>query len=124
MTTIDITKAIAPKSDQLNADDLLAGPRTIRIRDVKVSQGEQPVSVFFDNDEGRPWKPGKTAMRCLAELMSYVPVQSAPGGSTSVAGASPPQRRRSAKRTSRVTPSRCGAKPERIGIAASRVVST
>ena len=68
MTTIDITKAIAPKSDQLNADDLLAGPRTIRIRDVQVSVGEQPVSVFFDNDEGRPWKPSKTAMRCLASI--------------------------------------------------------
>lgn len=68
MTTIDITKAIAPKSDQLNADDLLAGPRTIRIRDVQVSPGEQPVAVFFDNDEGRPWKPSKTAMRCLAKI--------------------------------------------------------
>lgn len=68
MTTIDITRAIAPKSDQLNADDLLAGPRTIRIRDVQVTTGEQPVSVFFDGDEGRPWKPSKTAMRCLASI--------------------------------------------------------
>lgn len=66
MNTIDITRAIAPKSDQLNADDLLAGPRTIRIRDVHVSVGEQPVSVFFDGDDNRPWKPSKTAMRCLA----------------------------------------------------------
>lgn len=68
MTTIDITRAMAPKSDQLNADDLLGGPRTIRIRDVQVTTGEQPVSVYFDNDEGRPWKPGKTAMRCLASI--------------------------------------------------------
>lgn len=68
MTTIDITRAIAPKSDQLNADDLLAGPRTIRIRDVQVVGGEQPVSIFFDGDEGRPWKPSKTAMRCLAAV--------------------------------------------------------
>lgn len=68
MTTIDITRAIAPKSDQLNADDLLAGPRTIRIRDVQVSAGEQPVSVFFDNDEGRPWKPSKTALRVLVAI--------------------------------------------------------
>lgn len=68
MTTIDITRAMAPKSDQLNADDLLGGPRTIRIRDVQVSTGEQPVSVHFDGDEGRPWKPSKTAMRTLASV--------------------------------------------------------
>lgn len=68
MTIIDITRAIAPRSDQLNADDLLAGPRTIRIRDVQVSTGEQPVSVFFDGDESRPWKPSKTAMRCLVAI--------------------------------------------------------
>lgn len=65
---IDIRAAIAPKSDQLNADDLLTGPRTIRIRDVRVSEGEQPVSVFFDGDAGKPWKPSKTAMRCLAAV--------------------------------------------------------
>lgn len=68
MTIIDITRAIAPKSDQLNADDLLAGPRTIRIRDIQIVGGEQPVSVHFDGDDGRPWKPSKTAMRCLASI--------------------------------------------------------
>lgn len=68
MTTIDITRAMAPKSDQLNADDLLGGPRTIRIRDVQVTTGEQPVSVYFDGDDNRPWKPSKTAMRCLASI--------------------------------------------------------
>lgn len=66
MNVIDITAAIAPKSDQLNADSLLTGPRTIRIRDVRVTTGEQPVSVFFDGDDNKPWKPSKTAMRCLA----------------------------------------------------------
>ncbi|TCO70246.1 hypothetical protein [Rhodovulum euryhalinum] len=65
---IDITAAIRPKSDQLNADDLLTGPRTIRIRDVQVVSGEQPVSVFFDGDEGRPWKPAKSALRVLAAV--------------------------------------------------------
>lgn len=68
MTTIDITQAIAPRSDQLNADSLITGPRTIRIRDVKVTPGEQPVSIFFDGDDGKPWKPSKTAMRCLASV--------------------------------------------------------
>ncbi|MCZ4366652.1 hypothetical protein [Sulfitobacter dubius] len=68
MKTIDITKAISPKSDQLNADDLLVGPRTIRIRDVQVSNGEQPVSIFFDGDDNKPWKPAKSALRVLAAV--------------------------------------------------------
>lgn len=65
---IDITQAIRPKSDQLNADDLLTGPRTIRIRDVQVSAGEQPVGVYFDGDDGKPWKPAKSALRVLAAI--------------------------------------------------------
>ena len=65
---IDITCAIAPRSDQLNADDLLTGPRTIRIRDVKNTGGDQPVSVYFDGDDGKPWKPAKSALRVLAAV--------------------------------------------------------
>jgi len=68
MKTIDITQAIRPKSDQLNADDLLTGPRTIRIRDVQANGGEQPVSIFFDQDDGKPWKPAKSALRVLAAI--------------------------------------------------------
>lgn len=66
--TTDVTKAIAPKSDQLNADSLITGPMTIRIRDVKVSEGEQPIWVHFDGDDNKPWKPCKTAARCLASI--------------------------------------------------------
>lgn len=67
--TKDVTKAIAAKSDQLNADDLIGGPITIRIRDVDVkSIPEQPISVFYDGDDGKPWKPCKTAARCLAAV--------------------------------------------------------
>jgi flagellar FliL protein len=35
MTGIDIGATIAPKSDQLNADDLIVGPRTILVTAVK-----------------------------------------------------------------------------------------
>lgn len=67
--TMDVTKAIEPKSDQLNADDLLTGPRTIRIRDVKVRAGqEQPVWIYFDGDNNKPWKPSKTGTRTLAAI--------------------------------------------------------
>lgn len=65
----DVTSAIAPKSDQLNADDLIGGPRTIRITDVKVqATPEQPIWISFEGDGGRPWKPCKTAARCLASI--------------------------------------------------------
>ncbi len=63
----DISGTIAPKSDQLNSDDLLAGPRTIRITRVTADPGsaEQPVSVFYEGDGGKPWKPCKSMRRVL-----------------------------------------------------------
>lgn len=49
---MDMSAAIVPKSDQINADDLLSGPITIKISSVKVSPGtEQPVSIFFDGSD-------------------------------------------------------------------------
>jgi hypothetical protein len=65
---MDIIDTITPKSDQLNADDLLGGPRTIRITRVSVEKTEQPVSIFFDGDEGKPYKPGKSMRRVLVRL--------------------------------------------------------
>lgn len=73
MAKIDILKAIAPKSDQLNADDLLTGPRTIRLTGVTENGGDQPISIHFDGDNGRPWKPSKTALRCFAAVWSDDP---------------------------------------------------
>lgn len=61
---IDITKAMQAKSDQLNAEDLIAGPRTIRVANVSERDGK--VRVGFDGDEGRPWILSKTAVRALA----------------------------------------------------------
>lgn len=64
---IDLTPTIAPKSDQLNADDLIAGPMTIRITNVSAnpSSPEQPVSISFDGDNGKPYKPCKSMRRVL-----------------------------------------------------------
>ena len=63
---MDMTPTIVPKSDQKNADDLLAGPITIKITNVTIRPGtEQPISVFFDGDEGKPWKPCKSMARVL-----------------------------------------------------------
>jgi hypothetical protein len=65
---MDITATLAPKSDQMNADDLIVGPRTITVTKVDVSlRSEQPVAIHFDGDNGRPWRPCKSMRRVLAE---------------------------------------------------------
>ena len=62
----DMKQVIAPKSDQLNADDLLAGPITIKITAVNVKGGqEQPVSISYEGDSGKPYKPCKSMCRVL-----------------------------------------------------------
>lgn len=61
----DLTKTIEPRSDQLNADDLISGPITIKITSVKVNNSDQPVSIHYEGDGGRVWKPCKTSIRTL-----------------------------------------------------------
>jgi hypothetical protein len=62
----DMSPVIIPKSDQISADDLLSGPITIRIASVDIRPGtEQPVSISFVGDEGRPWRPCKSMSRVL-----------------------------------------------------------
>lgn len=64
----DLSKTIIAKSDQLNADDLIGGPVTIRITNVSAVPGEQPIAVNFDGDNGKPWKPCKSMRRVLVHL--------------------------------------------------------
>ncbi|UYW25866.1 hypothetical protein OKC48_21745 [Methylorubrum extorquens] len=62
----DLSPTITPKSDQLNADDLITGPRTIKVTKATVNQGaEQPASIFFEGDNGKPYKPGLSMRRVL-----------------------------------------------------------
>ncbi len=65
---MNIANTIAPKSDQLNADDLLSGPRTIKITAVEAGSAEQPVKIRYDGDGGRPYLPGKSMRRVLVSL--------------------------------------------------------
>lgn len=65
---MNLATTVTPKSDQLNADDLISGPRTIRITAVSAGSAEQPVNISFDGDNGRPWKPGKSMRRILVAL--------------------------------------------------------
>jgi len=75
----DIGDTIAPKSNQMNADDLVAGPLTLTITEVRVHDtGDQPVHVFFAEwPTGRPWKPSLGMRRWLiavwgAKSVEYV----------------------------------------------------
>jgi hypothetical protein len=62
----DMAQAIIPKSDQLNSDDLIAGPITIQITGVNIKPGtEQPVAIAFAGDNGKPWKPCKSMSRVM-----------------------------------------------------------
>lgn len=63
---IDMSDTLVPKSDQLNADDLIAGPITVRLTSVtKVAVKEQP--IIFGIEGHRPWKPCLGMRRLLAE---------------------------------------------------------
>lgn len=62
----DLRATIVPKSDQLNAEQLLGGPMTITVTDVRIgSSDEQPISIHYENDAGRPYKPCKTMRKVL-----------------------------------------------------------
>lgn len=64
--TTDMRAVIVPKSDQLNADDLLAGPITITVNRVTIRPGtEQPVSIYFEGDNNKPYKPCKSMARAM-----------------------------------------------------------
>lgn len=62
----DLRPTIVPKSDQLNSEQLLAGPVTIRVSGVTVTaNAEQPVTIHYEGDDGRPYKPCKTMRKVL-----------------------------------------------------------
>lgn len=66
---MDMSKTIIPKSDQLNADDLIAGPRTVTITGVRGTEtAEQPVAINFQGDDGKPYKPCKSMRRVMVHV--------------------------------------------------------
>ena len=70
--------AIVPRSDQLNSDDLIAGPLTIKVTNVTIRGGqEQPVAISYEGDNGKPYKSCKSMNRVLvtcwgADAKQYV----------------------------------------------------
>lgn len=68
MTDIDLVAAAAPRSDQINADDLIGGPQIVTITEVRPGNSEQPVEIVTaEFGPARPYKPGKSMIRVLIE---------------------------------------------------------
>lgn len=64
-TTSDMSTVIVPRSDQISADDFIAGPRTYTIEAVAIAPGtEQPVNIKLVG-EPRVWRPCKSMSRVL-----------------------------------------------------------
>lgn len=62
----DMSKVITAKSDQMNSDDLISGPQTIVITSVDIRAGQdQPVSVYYHGDGGKPFKACKSMCRVM-----------------------------------------------------------
>lgn len=69
---IDLRKTIVPKSDQLNADDLVGGEMTIKVTKVEIKDSaEQPIFIHYEGGEGKPYKPCKTMRRLLVQVWGY-----------------------------------------------------
>lgn len=64
MTPEELKASIIPKSDQLNADTLLAGPITVTIESIHSGDKEQPVVLAIGKDH-QPYKPCKSMRRVL-----------------------------------------------------------
>lgn len=61
---LDMTESLAPKSDQLDAVDLLGGPRTFTIESVSKGNPEQPFNFHLAGFP-RVWRPGKSMRRVI-----------------------------------------------------------
>jgi len=66
--SVDMSKTIAAKSDQLNSDDLIGSKLTGTIRRVfSTGADEQPIGIELDSWP-QPWKPSKGQRRVLVAV--------------------------------------------------------
>lgn len=62
----NLSPTIIPKSDQLNSEQLLGGPITIKVTEINVSESpDQPVIIRYEGENGRPYKPCKSMRKVL-----------------------------------------------------------
>ena len=62
---LNFRDTIVPNSNQLSAEQLLSGPITITVESVSRGTAEQPVTINYMGDDGRPYKPGKSMRKVL-----------------------------------------------------------
>src|SRR5690554_6873758 len=62
---MDISESIVPNSEQVNAEDLIAGPQTVTITGVEKGTKDQPVFIHLTEFEGRTFRPAKTVRRTI-----------------------------------------------------------
>lgn len=62
---MDIAETTAPRSDQQNYDDYVAGSKIVTVTEVKAGTAEQPVEIHLAEYPGRPYKPSKSMRRVL-----------------------------------------------------------
>lgn len=67
---VDISKTVTPKTDQLNYDNFSPDEsKTIKIRDITGSDAkDQPIWIFYDGDNGKPYKPCLSMRRVLLRI--------------------------------------------------------
>lgn len=74
---MDLTKTIEPDSTQINADDLIGGPATVTVTEVRKGSAEQPVDIIVAEYPGRAYRPSKSMRRVIvaawgAESKAYI----------------------------------------------------
>lgn len=65
---MDLSDSIQANSEQVNAEDLLAGPVTAEITGVEKGTAEQPVFIHLDRFPGRTFRPAKSVRRILVAV--------------------------------------------------------
>ena len=68
MTDISLTQFAEANTDRVTGDDLIGGPRTIKITKVEgaVEEGKKRAIIHYEGEEpGKPFKPCKTMVRAM-----------------------------------------------------------
>lgn len=73
MSGESFANTIIPKTDQANADDLISGPRTVKVVSVTRGNKENPVFIYTDGFEGRPYKPCLSMRRAIISAWGEYP---------------------------------------------------
>ena len=65
----DLRPTITPKSDQLNADDLIGRSITIKVQKVSLrGEADQPIAIHYEGDGGKPYLPCKSMRRVMVHV--------------------------------------------------------